>query len=789
VSDKAGNTTTSTVSGIKIDRTAPTTAANVAAPLSSGWYAAAPSVELKGNDSLSGVAATYYSIDGGAPQTYTLPFSFNQGGVHMLNFWSVDSAGNVEDKGLPANSLTLKVDNVPPTIHGSRTTPANLAGWTSGPVEVTFDCSDAESGVATCTNQVVLSAEGANQSALGTATDSAGNTSMASVDGINIDLTSPALTGAPTHAANAAGWYNGDVLVHWSGTDTLSGIDPASQPADSLITGEGNDLTAGPVTIKDLAGNTSQPLSLGGFNIDRTPPTTLASGPTGWTNGAATVSFNATDNLSGLARTHYQVDAGDAQVGTSVSVASEGTHTIRYWSEDLAGNVETAQQYLVQIDKTLPVASAVVNCTGFEKGFCQGASAQVALSATDDQSGVRELHYAIGGTDPTVVEAAAVSVTVPLTDPAVSKLSYWAVDNAGNASDPQTVSLQGDDAAPTITATVNPQANANGWNNSTTAVHFDAQDNPGGSGVASVSGDQTLSAETPGTDVVGTAVDNVGNVAHKTVTVRIDETKPVINGAPTTKANANGWYNGPATVHFDCADALSGVDNCTADQVVTANGANQSVKGSATDKAGNAANTNVSGINIDSVKPKVTIGGVSNGAVYIRGKAPAATCSASDDLSGTDGACTVQLSGAAADGTGVVKVTASARDKAGNVSDPVSVSYYVYTFGGWEQPIVSALQSSKIGSTLPLKVQLTAHGIPVQALVAPRLSYSINGGPFIPATSAGGSNFGDAFRWDSEAQQYIYNFKSTGLAAGKLVLHVTFEDGSMTETTMTLTSK
>ena len=38
---------------------------------------------------------------------------------------------------------------------------------------------------------------------------------------------------------NGGGWYKGDVTVKWAGDDGLSGIDPATQPADSTITGEG----------------------------------------------------------------------------------------------------------------------------------------------------------------------------------------------------------------------------------------------------------------------------------------------------------------------------------------------------------------------------------------------------------------------------------------------------------------------------------------------------------------------------------------------------------------------
>ncbi|GAB4286209.1 MAG: hypothetical protein Kow0067_09850 [Coriobacteriia bacterium] len=44
----------------------------------------------------TGVADTFYRLDGGADTTYTAPFSVTGYGPHELSFWSVDVAGNVE---------------------------------------------------------------------------------------------------------------------------------------------------------------------------------------------------------------------------------------------------------------------------------------------------------------------------------------------------------------------------------------------------------------------------------------------------------------------------------------------------------------------------------------------------------------------------------------------------------------------------------------------------------------------------------------------------------------------
>ncbi|HZT82877.1 MAG TPA: hypothetical protein VFA26_21780, partial [Gemmataceae bacterium] len=59
---------------------------------------------------------------------------------------------------------------------------------------------------------------------------------------VTIDTVAPTISGAATTSPNGAGWYTGDVTVHWTVSDALSGI--AAPPADSTITGEGSNLSA-----------------------------------------------------------------------------------------------------------------------------------------------------------------------------------------------------------------------------------------------------------------------------------------------------------------------------------------------------------------------------------------------------------------------------------------------------------------------------------------------------------------------------------------------------------------
>lgn len=144
VSDVAGNATNTTVDGIKIDRTKPTTTASVPQANAAGWYGDAVEVTLAGHDNLSGIDQTYYSVDGALAQTYSGAFSFGTEGTHSISFWSKDNAGNVETAGVP---IILNIDKTAPT-----TTVVNPispdSGWfvTSG-IPVAFKATDSGSGI------------------------------------------------------------------------------------------------------------------------------------------------------------------------------------------------------------------------------------------------------------------------------------------------------------------------------------------------------------------------------------------------------------------------------------------------------------------------------------------------------------------------------------------------------------------------------------------------------------------------------------------------------------------
>jgi hypothetical protein len=375
---------------------------------------------------------------------------------------------------------------------------------------------------------------------------------------------------------------------------------------------------------------------------------------------------------------------------------------------------------------------------------------------------------------------------------------FYAVDNAGNQETWGGVDVMYDTIAPTVTHTVNPAANAAGWNNANVTVHFIATDDDGGSGVdpSTVTPDQTVSTETASQVVNGSAADYAGNVGTDTVTVKLDKTAPAIGGAATTQPNASGWYTGAVTVHFTCADTgtvQSGIAICPADVVLSTDGGSQSVTGTATDKAGNTASVTVSGINIDSTGPAITGISLTNGAIYTLGD-PAIptrqpTCTASDSGSGV-ATCSVTVTGGQPNGVGTFTFTATAIDKAGNTTTQTGSYRVIYRWDGFLQPINDTAHQTSLttstfkgGSTVPVKFQLKdCNGNVVQASSLPAwltpAKGSVTTAPVDETTYSDPATNGTTYRWDATSQQYIYNWSTKGSTAGYYYrIGVTLDDG------------
>jgi microsomal dipeptidase-like Zn-dependent dipeptidase len=245
------------------DAIAPTVSAQLSAtPNAAAWFNVASvtaTITATDNPGGSGVAEIGYRFTSDnfyrREASAQVVVAFEEG-IGTLLFFARDINGNVSGVA----STQARVDLTKPSIAGTIGATPNAAGWHRADVPVTFSCSDALSGLASCGPNALLTGEGAGLSVGGTAVDRAGNSSTASVGGINIDRTPPSvqitLPLAKSYPTSAT------LRIDWTATDALSGIAAESALLDGVLLLAKGQLVQPPkgahtlkVTVVDKAGN------------------------------------------------------------------------------------------------------------------------------------------------------------------------------------------------------------------------------------------------------------------------------------------------------------------------------------------------------------------------------------------------------------------------------------------------------------------------------------------------------------------------------------------------------
>ncbi|MEO3924206.1 family 16 glycoside hydrolase [Micromonosporaceae bacterium B7E4] len=513
------------VTGGGEDTTPPTvTAAVTGEQDEDGAYVGAATVTLSATDTGSGVGRIEYALDGGAYGSYSAPVTVNAPGQHTVTYRATDVAGNTS----AVQSTAFQV--APPT---------------------------------------------------------------------NPDTTAPTVTAAVTGEQNDDGAYIGMATVTLTATDTESGVERTEYSLDG---GAYATYTA-PVTVNapgqhtltyratDVAGNTSAVQSTAfqvapPTNPDTTAPTVTAA-VTGEQNddgayiGMATVTLTATDTESGVERTEYSLDGGAYATYTApVMVHQPGQHTVSYRATDEAGNTSAPQSVAFEVadtstpDTTPPTVTGGVTGDRDENGGYLGA-ATVTVSATDTESGVDRIEYAVDGQ-----AYAAYTAPVTVNTPGEHTVSYRATDKAGNTSAAQSVTFQvverpGDTTAPTATATVAGNRDGTGAYVGAATVTVSATDAGSGVDLVEFSLDGQPYAEytapvtvnQPGqhtvsyraTDVAGNT-STPGSVSFSVVAPPDpDNTAPSVNAAIIGQQDGSWAYVGSATIVLTATDTGSGV--------------------------------------------------------------------------------------------------------------------------------------------------------------------------------------------------------------------------------------
>jgi methionine-rich copper-binding protein CopC len=493
------------------------------------------------------------------------------------------------------------------------------------------------------------------------------------------------------------------------------------------------------------SGTTSVLAELAGTSINATK--TLESGtnksdqititiPTGTANDTYNIKVTVTNNYGGAANQKHDNANGAVIVNVPINTAPNISIT----------GVTAGASY-----ESVSVPSAICNVTDIEDGPSSFAATLSAITGPLAAYGIGEQTASCSYTDAGGLTASA-SVT------------YTIVDTT----------------KPVITFVSRTTANENGWNNSDVTVTWSCTDS--GSGVVNATVSQTISTEGEDQSATGACEDHAGNIASNTQTgINIDKTAPTASASALPAPNANGWNNTNVTVSFSGTDGLSGIDFCSADVVLSEEGADQSASGYCYDKAGNNSNkAEVTGINIDKTSPTLSPSITPNPVIL--NQPATADAGATDSLSGiSSSSCgTVDTST-----IGVHSVSCTATDKAGNTAT-TSVSYTVqYKFDGFYNPVNNPdiVNSAKAGQAIPIKWQLTDYyGNPVENIGTWSVNVALTGtcgvGPIDPietyaAGASGWQYLGDGY-WQ-------FNWKTPKTYAGLCITMTLYlGDGDLT---------
>ncbi len=434
----------------------------------------------------------------------------------------------------------------------------------------------------------------------------------------------------------ALGDLNGDGygdLVSTDETDgTASVLLGTAYLADSY-TGKADGIWYFHVRAVDATG-TGGPTTTRAVRIDTTPPVTSQTGAdSAWHASPVTVNLSATDPLSGVASTQYQVDGGSWTTGTSVTIpapldgSNNGPHVVSYRSTDVAGNTETAKTCTVDIVTTAPVTTV----SGADSAW---HSSNVTLNFSSASYGVVKTEYSLdGGVSWTTGTSVVIPANADGSNDGTHVVLYRSTNGAGFVETPESCTVKIDAAAPVTSVTGADSA----WHNSPVTLTFSGSD--AGSGVAKTeySLDGGVSWTT-GTSVVVAATAGGGNdgahtvqyrstdvaghtEAAKSCVVKIDTTAPT-----ASQSGADGaWDSSPVTVTFSGSDAGSGVASTryqvdggawtTGGSVVIpapsggSNDGSHTILYEATDTAGNTGSPQSCTVNIDTTAPATVASG------------------------------------------------------------------------------------------------------------------------------------------------------------------------------------
>ena len=351
ISANGGNT-------IDIDTSPPVTSATGVPP---GWSNAA-TVTLTATDTGSGVAQTYYTIDGGVPQLYSVPLAITAEGTTTVAYWSVDNVGNIEMPKTATVLIDASGPSAPVVTASVATTVAIDVSWTPSTDSLSgldhYSLFMANGTLVTTTTATAYRVTGlASATSYGfyvRAYDVAGNATQSNTaTATTLDATPPTTTLTYPPPNGNAGWWT--VAPSVSATTskpavTYYNFNSPGPPWDVL----GTTITP-PEGISTLYYFSSDGMALPEptrsvrFKVDTQPPPSPEASAAPGPSFSINVTWNAvTDPTSGLANYKVSRSTGELVGQTSqtsyhvVGLSAATTYGFQVKAYDVAGNVSAS---------------------------------------------------------------------------------------------------------------------------------------------------------------------------------------------------------------------------------------------------------------------------------------------------------------------------------------------------------------------------------------------------------------------------------------------------------------
>ncbi|MGN6578136.1 MAG: HYR domain-containing protein [Nocardioides sp.] len=719
------------------------------------------------------------AVDGALPVSCTAAggksFASGDGfpvGTTTLTYSATDKAGNTGSAD-PINVVVR--DTTKPTL----TTSGNLVvgNDSSTGATVTYDAPSASDLVDGAVEASCTPASG-TQFALGTttvtctATDKANNKATETFTITVQDKTKPTVQVPADIFAEATG-PNGATVDY----GTVSATDDVDGGLEVSCDKAAGTFPLGTTTVTcsaaDKAGNSSENT----FTVtvqDKTAPRLTVPDHVSAeaTSGAgAVVEFatSAMDIVDGAVQTSCVPETG--------STFALGETDVLCTAKDEAGNADSASFTVSVVDTTAPVVVVPKDVTVEATGSDGAVVAYGDVSASD---------IVDGSMNPTCSKASGQKFGLGTTN-----VTCTAKDAAGNEGKASFNVKVVDTTAPVVSTPANLQVGNDAGAAGAKSVSYGpatATDIVDGNVAVTCDPASGSPFKLGVTEVTCIATDKAGNPGSATFTVEVqDQNKPIVHVPSAVQVSATGPGGATYSWSDDAVSAEDDVDGtlpatCDKKSGATFPLGETTVTCSAVDKAGNKADNTFTIAVVDDKAPVVTVpNNITMTATSAKGTVVNFSgVSATDVVDGSVPTNCTPASGSLFP-MGTTTVTCTAKDKAGNSDTKDFKVTVTAAWSGVLQP-VNADGSSvfKLGSTVPVKFQLTGASAGVKDLVA-RLYYarisSAGTGLFMEADSTSNATTGNLFRYDATANQYIFNLGTKTLSTGTYKLRIDLGDG------------